>query len=157
MQRLNPLLPTSLTQAIRRRNLKKSRRSLHKPLRLNRRHILHILPRRLHQRVIHDHFRRLAKQRTARVHVHRRAFNERFKSFLRVFARGVAEESGAESLADTIGVAAAGDEREAVALEDGDELVSDIFGALHAPRLDVIFSTPCDVEIRVFPAIECVQ
>lgn len=102
MQRLDPLrpLPFAHPHAIFTRDLEKRRGRLDQPLRFDGRDVVHVLSRRLDQTVIDDVFGGFAEQRRRRMHVHGRALDEGFETFLGIFARGVAEETGAERLSD---------------------------------------------------------
>ena len=92
--------------------------------------------------MINNMLSRLAEQRRRRMQIDRRLLDERLVPFLRIFARGVAEESRAERLSYTRGVAAAGDDFQLVPVEDLDELFTHVFGAAHALGLDEVLETP---------------
>ncbi len=118
---------------------------------------MHIFLGRLHQTVVNDVFRRLAEQRRRRVQADGRLLREGFVPLRGVLARGVLEEPCAQGLPDAVGVAAAGDDGEAVALEDLDELFADVLGALHAAGLDEVLLAPAEVVIASLPGVVGVQ
>ena len=87
------------------------------------------------------------------MHVHGRALDESLVALLWVFARGIAEEAGAECLSDLECVAAARDDLVFISREDLDELGAHVSRAHHLAFLDEVLETPGIAEAGGFPAI----
>jgi len=99
----------------------------------------------------------LSEERRGRMQCDRRTLNKRLVTLLGIFAGRIAEKAGAESLADFNGVAPARDYAMLVALEDGDELLSDVFDAAHVAGLNEILEAPGSREFRLFPGVVDVE
>ena len=88
---------------------------------------------------------------------HRRAFDECLVTFLWILPRRISEISTAQSLPDSLSVAAAGDDRVFITFHNLDKLIPDILCPSHGTSLDEILKTPWIGVLVLFPAVVDVQ
>ena len=143
MQRLNPLRLLPLAQPVRRRDLEERRRRLYKPLRLNRRDIVHVLLGSLDQGVVDDVLRRFLVQRTGWMHIHWRILREGLVALrLSITARTVLEEACTECFSDLGEIATARGDALPLRPHDLDQLFPYVGHPAQISRLDVVFLAP---------------
>jgi len=128
---------------------------LEEPLGINGAHLAHVLLRRLHQLVVDHPLRSLVEKRRARVDEHLLVVANRLVPLGGVLATAVVEEARADRLADLSVVlellTAAGDDREAEALHDLNQLLANVLAPLHCPSLNEVFIAPLILEAMHLP------
>jgi hypothetical protein len=159
MQRLDPLRLLPLTETIGWRDFEECRRCGDEPLyryvsmrdktkggvnylRFDSSGPVHVLLRCQNKRMENDMLGRFAEKGGIGMHVHRRAFDECFIAFLRVFARGVSEKARAQRLPDFHSIPSAGNDGVFIPLHDTHELLPDVLGSTHLSRLDEVLEAP---------------
>ena len=136
---------------------KELRGDLEEPFGVDSAHFTHVLLRGLHQLVIYDPLRSLVEQRARWVNEHLLVVTDRLVALSWILATAMVEETSTNRLPNLCVVleleTATGDDREAEAFHDRDELLPDVLAPLHSPGLDEVLIAPLVLEAMHLPGL----